>query len=219
MVNVEDTYLLHADDLRRVEQLLPKGWVTGEVAHVKQVEVSPGEFETLKTLGLHGWRLQAQTSLKTHEIVFAQNSHNKDVIQNLKTFLHELGHANDFLSDNSLSSMQRINLLRDLGRRLISPDRYYSAYLENISIPGSREENNFVKAGEYFSELTVAYFLQPKSLATEDFLIVDGVVKASDPNYDPFASSIKMRNLFQEIQKHVDEQMRDKISEKLKGRY
>jgi len=218
-ISVEHVYALNAGDLRQVEHLLPKGWVTGEVAHVKQVEVSPEEYELLKKIGLHGWRLQATMILGTHEIVFAQNSNSTNVMQNLETFLHELGHANDFLSDNSLNSVQRINLLRDLGMRLSAPDRLRSSYVENISISNNAEENAFTKATEYFAELSVIYFTQPELLAAADFRIVDAVVKMSDPSYDPFVSSKKIRALFQEIQKRVHDALIEKISKKLKENY
>jgi hypothetical protein len=101
---------------------------------------------------------------------------------------HELGHANDWSSDMEMSNEERLDLLLAVSDRLDAASRYDSSYVESIKNRNKRLERYF-KAREYWAEICSAYFNDPDVLDVEDYILVDSVVKKSDPNFNCRKSS------------------------------
>ncbi|MFC1662703.1 hypothetical protein ACFL04_00875 [Patescibacteria group bacterium] len=103
---------------------------------------------------------------------------------------HELGHANDWESDNDMSIEGRADMLLAIYERLQSDDRYQSAYVEAIENEDEKLEM-YLKATEYWAEICAMYFSQPGELDQKDFELVDNWVREADPDFDIYEANDK----------------------------
>lgn len=101
----------------------------------------------------------------------------------LEIFLHESGHLIDWEGNRFLKINDRLRLLEIIGKRLQSPDRYHSDYVESIHNENQYNEQ-YLKATEYFAEIVKVYFSSPDELTPEDFTIVDIAIRMINPNFD-----------------------------------
>lgn len=162
----------------------PKGWVENEVASIQQVDVDkqmPEEY------GIDGWvagscadgyggeraRITLMKSTKDEDIYILTNF----------TISHEIGHANDWRTDQEMTQEERIDLLLAVGDRLDDPDRYESWYVESIKNKDKKYEQ-YKKAIEYWAEICERYFYSPHDLNIKDPRLVEGVIQKADPQFD-----------------------------------
>jgi len=126
------------------------------------------------------------------------------IIENILS--HEMAHANDWVSDMELSNEERLDLLLAVGSRLDAVPRYGSNYVEAIENKNKKTERYF-KAQEYWAEISAQYFRDPDELDAKDYLLVDGVVRKTDPNFNCRKSSRERKEL---IKKYVERAPRQK---------
>ena len=106
-------------------------------------------------------------------------------------FGHEIGHMNDWESDRSLSLLERAELLSKIADRMrsehpfkniIDSKPYYQSFHSE-----NKEDENYHQSKEYWGDLCEGYFSVPewvKNNYPEDYAIVDGYVKKTDPAFD-----------------------------------
>ncbi len=181
----------------------PKGWVSGKFL---AINYSTGQdTNTLQRYGTNvtgrvvGTYNQATRSLNFYtnsnfEVKLADNKSPSNLAPKAldDVFSHEVGHANDWISNFNLPYERRLALLDSIIGRLNSDDRIKFSYVESI------DEKKFdLKAEEYWAELCSEYFRSPKNLKErhpKDFAIIDGVVEETCkivdvPKFNPVPSS------------------------------
>lgn len=112
-------------------------------------------------------------------------------------FAHEITHLNDWMSDQDLNIVERVNLLGDV-IRLMNKENCLRGFLEEsygrkgyhqrIS-KGNKEDETYLKATEYFAEMGESYFVFTRFLKEEhpdEFELFDKYIKKNDPKFDPF---------------------------------
>ena len=181
-------------------ETFPKSWVEGEVSAIKYNSLDkPISYASLESNNAKTW---ADFNRNNKEITFYKPAETSSTYENInKCLTHELGHANDWCSDNETSLKDRMELLLAITDRLNSPDRYESSYVENIGISeksmlekyvafshnekySPEQEQRYNKATEYWAEICSVYFSSPTMLNYEDFKLVDDWVKKNDPNFN-----------------------------------
>ncbi|MBI3963730.1 MAG: hypothetical protein HY341_01905, partial [Candidatus Kerfeldbacteria bacterium] len=158
----------------------PKGWVNNEVVSIEQTDVQNPMPERygIKGESAATWHRGRDT------LVFDGASRDDNIGWVLRECLpHELGHANDWQSDNEMSGEERLDLLLAVGDRLGSEDRFRSSYVERINNPDEQQER-YTKAVEYWAEICAQYFRNPEAMDIKDYQLVDARVRAVDPDYD-----------------------------------
>ncbi len=160
---------LKADVIRKYLESLPANWATGQVS---AIEVVPSLDE----------QADAEYRPFSGKIEFnAENLKNIGREEVLGILAHEIGHGNDFSTDNELKQSDKDKLFMDLRERVRSSDRYLSPYIESLI---AKHVNGVTIDHEYWAEVCSAYFTDPTTLNIKDFQLVDGVVHKNDPNYD-----------------------------------
>ncbi len=111
---------------------------------------------------------------------------------------HEINHASDWNNNTSLTSGERILMLKDISERIESSDRFLSEYVEgiNLSVLGQHVTRDlsgmtsevkeqylgYIKTIEYWPEISKAYFLDKDKFKVEhpsDFAVVEKWINAS----------------------------------------
>lgn len=178
-----------------IQTAYPRGWVNNEVAFVLQtqdeykIQESYGLKEGSQALATAG---PSKTFPGRSEVVFYKLAKTQPMKYMLEALSHEFGHANDWDSDNELSTGERVDLLLALGERIHSDDRFRSSYAEAITNRNKQLEN-YNKAREYWAEICRQYFTDYAKLNIKDFQIVDHHVRKSDRNFDLRKSNEEMR--------------------------
>jgi|GEM_PF-4642057 len=196
-----------ADQVQQVLDTYPKGWVYNEVSSIEQ---SVEEKEAPKEYGLQdNQKVIADCSHDLYEkskITFYNSTKERlDSYYVLSELLgHELAHANDWITDNEMSTEDRLELLTAITGRLDSEDRYKSNYVESI-VNEDKQREKYLKAVEYWAEICSQYFSDPSSLHVKDFRIVDRVVQKSDLEFSPLFQKLDRTNLITSIiRSHVN---------------
>ncbi len=177
----------------------PQQWVEKEIKTIKQVE-------EVKRVGSHyglkgNWKTVATTTRKLflrEDITFYKDSET-NLEEFLHTLSHEIGHANDWESDNEMDATERVDLLLAIRERLQSKDRYVSDYVESIENKDKQEEL-YLKAVEYWAEICAAYFSDPENLNYKDFVLVNNTIKKHEPDYDSSKWQEAKAKLYTEMQ-------------------
>ncbi|MBI2035203.1 MAG: hypothetical protein HYT12_00790 [Candidatus Liptonbacteria bacterium] len=191
----------------------PRRWA-GEIKTIAQV----GEIKKANVqYGLRGdWNTLATTTknlIAEEDITFYKDSESnpRDFFYILS---HEIGHANDWGSDNEMNFSERFDLLLAMRERLRSEDRHISDYVENIKNEDKQKEL-YLKASEYWAEICAAYFSDPANLNYKDFALVDAKVKKYDPEFDGKKWHQAKANLGAEMQNQSRiKQIKNSINEK-----
>jgi len=113
-------------------------------------------------------------------------------------FTHEITHLNSWISDQDLNIVERVNLLGSI-IRLMNKENclrgFYEesygkkGYHQKISNPGSKEDETYLKATEYFASSGECYFVFTRFLKEEhpdEFELFDKYIKKNDPKFNPF---------------------------------
>ncbi len=182
----------------------PKGWIENEVAAIRQVDIDermPEEYgiegQVAGSCAGGDWDRRANITLM--RLTKDDNLH---VLTN-STISHELGHANDWDSDQEMTEEERINLLLAVGERLDDSDRYQSWYVESIQNKDKKYEL-YKKAKEYWAEICRQYFYIPHDLNIKDFRLVEGVIKKADPQFDvSSANNERVRSAYRLVDRHA----------------
>ena len=162
----------------------PKGWVENEVASIQQVDTDeqmPEEYgiEGRVTGSCADGNEDERAHITLMKLTKDENIH---ILTNF-TISHEIGHANDWRTDQEMTQEERINLLLAVGDRLDDPDRHESWYVESIQNKDKKYEL-YKKAIEYWAEICERYFFSPHDLNIKDFRLVEGVIQKADPQFD-----------------------------------
>ncbi len=197
---------------------LPQGFITGEVSSIefnKDAESKMGEQygkemndkgkAVASTKG--GWKKTGA------DIDFLATSKGYSSAYNVRTLIHEIGHANAFDTLRNLTNSERIALEKKLIIRLEDPNRFQSAYVEDI--PNERK----VKEDEYWAEIFEAYINKKQNLPTEDAVLVAEVIAAKDPNFDR-DEQLRRRNI--EVMAMMEGELQralDNLSPVMQGRH
>ena len=80
--------------------------------------------------------------------------------------LHETGHANDWRA-RYRNVPERINMMYENLKRVKSPDRFRSGYVESIKNPDKQIESS-LKTVEYWAEIVKQYFSDKEQLSNKD---------------------------------------------------
>jgi len=163
---------------------MPDRWLSN-VSSVRQVD------EDMKGSDAYGLDRDKWTTLASAQLL--ENGKTKIVLysptmeshkfSNEQTIIHEIAHANDWVRSKNLSVLERANMLLEVTARLESGDRYLSTYVESINNEDKSLEK-YLKAAEYWAEISSIYFTQPSTLNVADFELVGRYVTSSSQN-DP----------------------------------
>lgn len=158
--------------------LYPKGWINGEMDMIRYNDKKHNR-------NCAGYFYTGNILFSSRLEIF-NNSEEPGFIGS-GVLEHELGHANDWMTDMDLNIVERQQLLLLIHDRLNSSDRYQSDYYSSF-INGTKEGLH-KSASEYWAEICEQYFTNPKKLLEKhpvDFQIVDKFAKKNDPSFDIF---------------------------------
>lgn len=180
---------ISAGQLRELLNYYPRGWVDTEIASITQSDLPDSLAEEYGIEGESAATCSTEVGETKSRIDFHRASQEENLYWVLTNYLpHEIGHANDWSTDEEMSVGERMDLLLAIADRLVSDDRYQSAYVEEINNPDKQQEF-YLKATEYWAEICAQYFDLPEAMNIKDFALVDRVVRRGDPQYDVFACS------------------------------
>ena len=174
----EEEWEMDTSTFRKILETYPDGWVIGEVVSITQEARNapmPERYGLAK-----GSTSTAAFYSGTERITFDTKPHPYEILDILA---HELGHANDWESDEEMTDEERLDLLLAVGDRIDDEDRYRSSYVESIKNK-DRERERYLKATEYWAEICEAYFTQPYNLNAKDYALVEARVKRHDPEFN-----------------------------------
>lgn len=174
--------VLKAEDIRAFLDTMPANWAYGEIASIEGVERSQHDDDKTDIAGEY-------KASNFRIILDKSDMKESDKMKVFEYLSHEIAHANDFSSDNDLSSADKDSLLIALGDRVRSDERFRSPYVEKLI-----KEKGFGSdvTKEFWAELCRTYMLDPTALSVEEFQLVDDYVKKNDPNYS-WKDSIQKR--------------------------
>jgi hypothetical protein len=178
------------------EFFFPKNWIKGEVGSIyfsdQELKEKDGAIEGM---------FVPEKEKKNWIVIFMRDKEHSVVeIDKVKLLFyikhigaHELAHANDWEYDNQSTILQRVDLLKKIGERLNSKNRFgsYEAWSRDLEYYESKEKP-YDKAKEYWAEICRAYFSDAESLKTRypaDFDIVDRYIKSQDSNFNVFETT------------------------------
>ena len=164
-----------------LEKTYPRNWFKGEVSAI-------GFSKKTQELGTHygipDGKAWANFNRNTKKITFYEPAQQHFIFENVSECLaHELGHANDWESDDDVSLEDKAALLLEVTERLEREDRYESSYVESIE-NDNPQLKKYLKATEYWGEICAAYFRSPESMNYKDFKLVNDWVRKNDPKFD-----------------------------------
>lgn len=181
--------------------ILPQAWLE-DVGSISQVNYE--DSSTIKKYGLSSgagvvWKTIAiatrQGAGSRTNITFFNHSKSLTTSSNLKSIMHEVGHANDWARDRQMDPAERAELLLAITSRLNDPDRYRSNYVESIKNEKDKQAEKYLKAVEYWAEISAVYFTNPGALHVKDFEIVDAHIGRTDPGFSSAKALQAVQNL------------------------
>ncbi len=199
------------EEVRAVLETLPKGWVDGQIASIKEKP----EEEAPPVDALYKERQELWVSAHTlcsyenpAEIKFYRSKRKErqrlSVEEIMVRLYHEIGHGNSYSCDDQMSRLERFELLDRILQRISEPDRYMSSYVETLEAKdGTRESTMFFKANEYWAVIVSKYFSDPNELNNVDFLIINNLIKKYDPQYNAIKSAAQRRKIVSAIKQDI----------------
>ena len=180
----------------------PKGWIDGKISTVSYLTNEPPQIGARYGSGMSTNLSAGNFNYNGRHINLFTNQFNVkgetvsfSVLDGVNA--HEIGHANDWCSNSSLSYKERLQLLSDVINRLSSPDRYESAYVERITRDDVQSTLE-VKATEYYAEIceqTLRFSSKFKRTHPQDFELVQNAIRKSDAHFNPDAAWLAAFNL------------------------
>lgn len=187
-VHRASTSVLHEISTANMEQFflqgLPQNWIAGEIKGIKQATKSLKRSDLRHEVGSAKDGEIAGTHNRTTKLIHFYPK-TKEMYSSSFDHLanHEAAHANDWLTDDTLTASERIAVLFQVAERITAPDRYKSSYVESIEMKDAQTTQR-IRCHEYFAEISAVYFTRPDTLHIKDYRIVDSVVRRNDPNFD-----------------------------------
>jgi hypothetical protein len=159
---------------------VPKGFAK----NVREIAYEDRLVPMATVYGLDGDVEAARAEINDRRIVFSKGIQlcSAEGVFN-DVFLHETAHLNDYLDNDLLTAIERLELLNSIVTRLRSPDRYRSGYVEAISNDDNQTELR-TKAKEYLAEIAGAYLRNDQLLPEEDALVIKNLIAKTDPGFD-----------------------------------
>ncbi len=163
-----------------VQESLPEGFRYNlkSVAYVDVSLLLPTAY------GMPGSEYIAGTVGREGKIYFYKKANRVPTMDIVKTYLpHEVGHSNDWGANRLLTYPERVQLLANTVRRVRSPNRHKSNYVEAIHNKDPKVQL-LNRATEYYADTTAMgtseeYWLLPE----EDKKWVDKLFKKMDPRF------------------------------------
>ncbi|HCM68176.1 MAG: hypothetical protein A2898_02675 [Candidatus Kerfeldbacteria bacterium RIFCSPLOWO2_01_FULL_48_11] len=184
----------------------PKNWVLNEVDSIIYTgsENQPDSAEYLQhTPKSTDWTTMAVARLKDHGVTSIDVSPHTEFDPLFENLAHELGHANDWRSNNNLTADQRMQLFAEVTRRYTEGENvFYSDYVET-----KNDLNKKVK--EFWAEICAAYFINPDQLRAEhpeDFALVDKWVKLEDPGFNAAEKATERNEMYNQYSSEFKKQ-------------
>jgi hypothetical protein len=178
-----------------IAETYPKGWFTEEVRHILITADTTGS--SMAHYGMKGSE-GGHFSQKGGEIVLRAQIMKDDPQYTLSLIAHESAHANDWNSNENMSTVERLDLLLQVGQRLNDSDRFISSYVQKINSPNKAFEK-YYKATEYWAEICEEYFMYgKKNLSPKDIRLVERIIKKKDQQFDADRAIAKRIQILQE---------------------
>lgn len=209
-----DGEITHEQLQKLIDDTYPKGWVNNRVVLIEQKE-SLTEIEAEKE---EKFREELHLA-KSQETMAAFNcdadnsncrltlypAGRKSSITSLieDDIAHEaLGHGNDWETGSDMSAEDRADLLHGILERLNAPDRFKSSYVESIRIASGKQEEEYVKAKEYYAEIVRQFFKNAEQLPVTDHNIVKWRLEQTDPGFNWREAKTRRDALISESLRH-----------------
>lgn len=176
-----------------VKNYLEKGYPQEWLSKVRGIRMVPFELDVAEEYNLKDGQGKSKSKALANvvgrgELGGSTLSFSQDIKNFFSAASHELGHANDWLGRTDLPDEYRIKLLYNVIKRVESPDRFNSAYVESISNQ-EPEKQLMYKATEYWAEIVGEYLDHPKEaktrLAPADITLIEQHLKVTAANFDP----------------------------------
>ena len=185
---------------RILDETYTKGWVNNEVEIIQQKE-QKGGTEALRSRGIEDGSALAECisweQSKARITFFSPAKKHSLQYLTSNTLAHELAHANSWSADNEMTPEEKADLLLAVAERIFSEDRFKSSYVESISNPDKQQEN-YLKATEYWAEICGQYFSDPSKLNVKDFSITESFIRKTDQKFDVKKANSERRHLVQQ---------------------
>ena len=143
----------------------PKGWISGEVEDVEYIDDIEGILDSGSRKGGE-FRRKGLLSSKIFLYQFtpkADSDKDEHFVSNEVVF-HELGHANDWESDQDLTILERQNLLLRVLARMETKDTYDTKDHYHKSYLDGTKRGLYRAAKEYWADICAEYFCICKNL-------------------------------------------------------
>src|SRR3989344_3922063 len=166
----------------------PRGWVNGEVEDVEYVDDIGGK---LKAGSRKGGEFRRKGILGSKIFLYrttpkAGDGGNEHFVSNEAVF-HELGHANDWESDQDLNIIERQDLLLKVLNRMNETDAYDTNDHYHKSYLDGTKRGSYRAVKEYWADICAEYFCNPEGFQKshpKDFELVDAQAKKNDATFN-----------------------------------
>lgn len=176
-----DKFRLDTQDMSAlVQDAIPEGFRY----NLKSVAYVDTSLELPAAYGMPGSEYVAGTVGREGKTYFYKKANRVPTMDIVKTYLpHEVGHSNDWGANRLLTYPERVQLLANTLRRVQSPNRHKSNYVEAIHNRNPKVQL-LNRATEYYADTTAMgtseeYWLLPE----EDKQWVDELFKKMDPRF------------------------------------
>ncbi len=182
-----------------IKNFLYKGYPEEWLAHISGVSFIPGDLDMPEEYGIKETKQAGKPRMVAYvtrrgELGGSTVMFSKEINNFFREVSHELGHANDWLARTDLSKNDRIELFYNVVKRVQSPDRFKSAYVESINNKDKYLELN-LKTNEYWAEIIQVYFDNPTEAATllapDDYRLIEQYLKIAAPHLDLKAAALE----------------------------
>lgn len=213
---------ISSDFVKQLCETYPRGWVDTEVDSVMYVDTLREVHESYGD-ALNQADAAATATLKkggATKVDFYKGPTMDNLWDINSVLAHELGHANGWWSDNSLSPEMKRQIFMDVTQRYFEGENvYFSPYVEAIENEDPNVESR-IKVTEYWAEICEEYFCFPERMqenSPEDYKIVDKYVQLQDPGYDVVESAQKRMTMIDEARQekalgHYSADVREQLS-------
>lgn len=210
-----ENFVLSNEQIEKiVEDTMPKGF-TFNISRIEYVDKEPempdsyGLNKTRNTEGVNNTSAATAFTSKGRIEIYKNTNNSKIWIAN-QLLGHEVFHFQDWRNSPFLSPNERLELLSSVLKRLESPDRFKSFYVEDIDNVDEKVELA-LKADEYFAEIGGTYLSPSFDLLPDaDKQLVHNYILKIDPDFKR-GDALKKRDEI--IGYHINDGTDDKRTE------
>lgn len=182
--DTENTPRVRTDLENLAKKILPESW-GDDIASIQESLIAPkmpARYNMPGGLKKFGEVREITSEQEKVDIIFYDISGDNNTVI-ATSLVHEAAHANDWIADATMSLKERMDLLLAVTRRVQSPDRYQSSYVEKINNE-DKELELYLKTTEYWAVIAGIFFTDPAALNIKDYEIVANFVHQKDKNFD-----------------------------------